>query len=58
MTVFDQCHVEAIRQLVAWLVAGDFAMIERKSHGIRLSADMLRNAVSEYGKTLAMPPEV
>ena len=45
-----------IVQLVRWLVSGDYAAIERFTSGVRLSASLLRQAVEEYGRTLAMPP--
>lgn len=43
-------------QLLRWLVAGDYASIERTTKGIRLSAALLRLAVADYGQTLIMPP--
>jgi len=43
-------------QLLAWLVAGDYAAIERFTAGVRLSSEQMREAISEYGRTLAMPP--
>ena len=43
-------------QLLLWLVAGDFASIERTTLGVRLSAADLRQAVVGYGRTLIMPP--
>lgn len=45
-----------VTQLLRWLVAGDFAAIEQLSGGVRLSADLMRQAVSEYGRTPVMPP--
>jgi hypothetical protein len=46
-----------MRQIVRWLVNRDFESIEKYSHGRRLSADMLRSAVDDYGRTLIMPPD-
>lgn len=45
-----------IRHVVALLVAGMYARLERESLG-RLSAKMLEEAVSDHGRTLVMPPE-
>lgn len=45
-----------IYQLVCWLVSEDYAAIERFSRGVRLSADLLRQAASEYGRKIIMPP--
>lgn len=46
-----------IVQLITWLVAQDYEAIERTTNGVRLSATALRNAVSEYGRRLIMPPD-
>lgn len=45
-----------VAQLLVWLVAGDYAAIERFTAGVRLTADLLRQAISDYGRTLVMPP--
>lgn len=45
-----------IKQIVYWLVVGDFSAIEQYSHGVRLSASLLKQAVADYGRTLVMPP--
>jgi hypothetical protein len=53
----DKERIEAtIRQLVSWLVAGDFSAIERYTRGLRLSSQLLQEAVSTYGHKLVMPP--
>jgi hypothetical protein len=44
-------------QLLLWLVAQDYEAIERFTAGVRLSANVVRRAVSEYGHTLVMPPD-
>ena len=46
-----------MRQIVRWLVDRDFEAIEKYSRGRRLSADMIRGAVDDYGRTLIMPPD-
>lgn len=48
--------VPAIRQVLQWLVEGDFIAIEQYTHGVRLSASLLEQAVADYGQTLLMPP--
>ena len=58
-------HVEAIdgriqdlmRQILAWLVSRDFKSVEKYSHGIQLSAELIREAVDDYGRKLIMPPD-
>jgi len=53
----DEPRVRAtVLQFLAWLVAGDYAAIERFTAGVRLSSEQMREAISEYGRTLAMPP--
>lgn len=56
MTANDPRIKATVVQLLLWLVAGDYAAIERTTRGIRLSAALLRQAVVEYGRTLTMPP--
>lgn len=43
-------------QILTWLVAKDYAEIERYTAGIRLSGSLLEEAISEYGCNLVMPP--
>ena len=57
MNIFDQRFVELVRQLISWFVAGDYGAAEHRSHGIRLSSDLMRQAVLTYGGTLIMPPD-
>jgi hypothetical protein len=56
MAVSDPRVRATIVQLLHWLVAGDYASIERTTRGVRLSAALLRQAVVDYGRTLVMPP--
>jgi hypothetical protein len=46
-----------IKQIVSWLVAKNFSAIEHYSHGVRLNAHHLSQAVNEYGRALVMPPD-
>jgi hypothetical protein len=46
-----------VKQIVTWLVNGDFSAVETRSHGVRLSAEELSIAVGEYGRKLILPPE-
>jgi hypothetical protein len=56
MNVSDPRIKSTIVQLLDWLVSGDYEAIERFTGGSRLSAEVLRQAVSAYGQRLAMPP--
>lgn len=55
MNTNDSRIVETANQLLRWLVASDFSTVERYTHGVRLSAKLLREAILDYGKTLVMP---
>lgn len=57
MNKFDEKHMAVVRQIISWLVASDYKAIEDASYGIRLSAELLRDAVAAYGKKLIMPPD-
>lgn len=56
MDALTQRIAATVKQLVEWLVAGDFAAIERYSNGVRLSASLISDAILEYGHKLVMPP--
>lgn len=43
-------------QVLTWLVAGDYAAIDQFTAGVRLSADLLMQAIADYGRVLVMPP--
>ena len=45
-----------VRDVVAELARGDFAALERRSSGIRLSAGELRAAAAEYGRRIVPLP--
>lgn len=57
MNTLDNRVVNLLRQLVGWFVLGDFQAIADRSKGVRLTPDMMRRAIKEYGRTLVMPPE-
>ena len=57
MNTFDQRLITLIRQLISWLVAGDYEAAQRRSRGIRRSADLMRDAVLRFGRTLVIPPD-
>lgn len=56
MESINQRITATVRQLLEWLVTGDFGAIERYTNGVRLSAGLISDAVSEYGHKLVMPP--
>jgi len=45
-----------IHRVLEWLVASDFDAIERDTSCRHVSADSMRLAVIEYGRTLVIPP--
>lgn len=57
MELIDHRIVGLIKTTVNWLVSGDYTAIERRSRGVRLKADDLREAVETYGRTLRALPE-
>ena len=48
---------DTLKRLMQLLVNADFESVQRLSGGARLSANMIREAISEYGHKLVMPPE-
>lgn len=46
-----------LKQLVNWLVEGKLQEIEAHTSGIRLTAQMIREAIDEYPATLVKPPD-
>ena len=56
MNKIDQRVRFTVVQLLRWLVAGDYAAIERFTLGVRLSVSLIQQAIAGYGRTLAMPP--
>ena len=45
-----------VQDLLELLVLGEYLEIERRSAGVRLTADHLASAVAEYGRNLVLPP--
>ena len=55
--MLDRAKSDAtIRYVVGLLAAGDYNALERISEGNRLSADELRQAVEDYGRTVLPSP--
>lgn len=46
-----------VRQMIAWLVAGDFESIVKMTQGVRMSSVEIKTAIQDYGRTLSIPPE-
>jgi hypothetical protein len=57
MSTVDSRVVALLQHVIDWLVGGNFVAIELRSGGVRLSADFMRQAIEEYGRTLIMPPD-
>jgi hypothetical protein len=53
----DSRVVALLKRVLVRLVGGNFVAIELRSRGVRLSADLMRQAVEEYRRTLIMPPD-
>lgn len=47
----------AVRDVVAQLARGEYAALERRSSGVRLSAGEMKAAVAAYGRRIVVPPE-
>ena len=45
-----------VDEIVLLLVEGKFAEIETLTNGTRLPAEQIKTAVSQYGRTLVLPP--
>lgn len=45
-----------IQRVVTMLVEGDYSGLEKLTHGKRLKAEEMAQAVKDYGSTLMMPP--
>jgi hypothetical protein len=57
MANFPSRATELLKQIVVWLVTGDFQSVETRTKGVRLSADLVRQAILDYGRTLVMPSD-
>ena len=49
--------IEPVNQIVSLLVAGRYADVEQQTHGIRLTANEMVKAVTDYGRKLVQPPQ-
>lgn len=58
MLALETRIVVLLKQVVTWLVNGDYRAIQARSAGVRLSADMMRQAIDAYGRSLIVPPEI
>ena len=47
---------DTLREIVELLVGGDYAGLERRTNGVRLSAKEMESAIVDYGRTLVFPP--
>lgn len=45
-----------LKQIVEWLVAGDFKAVAAETNSTRLSAEQIERAIRTYGRTLTSPP--
>lgn len=48
---------QPVREIVELLVAGKYAEVERITKRVRLSAEEMAKAISDYGRQLVIPPE-
>ena len=48
---------ETVSETLKLLVSGKYAKLESLTGGVRLSANEIRKAVSDCGRTLVTPPE-
>ena len=48
--------IKPVRQVLALLVAGQYAELETQSNSIRLNAQEMAKAINDYGRELALPP--
>ncbi len=52
----DKLPSEATIQVIEMLVGHRYDELEKRTGGVRLSAQMIAEAISEYGKKLVLPP--
>jgi hypothetical protein len=48
---------DLVRNITVLLIRGEYARLEALCQGVRLGAADLARAVSDYGRTLSLPPE-
>jgi hypothetical protein len=52
----EQLRLLVIR-IITMLVGAQYRQIEELTHSIRLSAQEIQTAITEYGRTLTLPPD-
>lgn len=57
MQALDPNGIQLLRQVVEWMVAGDFKAVAVASGNTRLSAEEMREAIESYGRTLVHLPD-
>jgi hypothetical protein len=57
MTSVNQTVTDLLKQVITWLVDGDYASVEARTRGVRLSRDLIQEAIHEYGRKLIPPPQ-
>lgn len=55
--VMNERLKQPIRQVIEHLVAGKYAELETLTKGQRLTAQEMAKTVSDYGRTLVLPPD-
>ncbi|MGC3989089.1 MAG: hypothetical protein QM796_05275 [Chthoniobacteraceae bacterium] len=48
---------QIVRHIIALIVSGDFLAIVELTRGIRISSEEISRTLSDYGRTIVMPPE-
>ena len=48
--------IEPVNQVIELLVAAKYADLEKLTHGVRLTANEIAKAVTDYGRKLILPP--
>jgi hypothetical protein len=48
---------QPVYQIMELLVAGKYAEVEALTNGVRLSAQEMAKAISDYGRELVLPPD-
>lgn len=46
----------ALREVMQLFADGDYSALEQLTHGVRLAAHEMKQAINEYGRTLLPPP--
>ena len=56
MLVLHPVAITLLKQVVEWLVVGDFKAVAAETNSTRLSAEQMERAIRTYGRTLTSPP--